>query len=107
MGIRSGQAPDPARALWLLAQRHLEGAFQVRQIMAGLGRGPRVPTVPPCKFGEFIKLFYPHDPKEALNMCYLTLPGLDEEGEEDPLSCPAARRTGQPTSDEDAGPGAV
>ena len=68
--------------------------------MAGLRRGPRVPTVPPCKFGEFVELFYPHDPKEALNACYSTLPGLDEEGGADPLS-------GHPTSDEDAGSGAL
>ena len=107
MGIRSGQAPNFAKVLGLLAQGHLEGAFQVQQIMAGLRQGPRVPTVLPCKFDEFIKLFYPHDPKKALNACYSTLPGLDEEGGADPLSGPAARRTGCPTSDEDAGPGAL
>ena len=27
MGIRPDEAPEPARALWLLTQRHLEGAF--------------------------------------------------------------------------------
>ena len=36
-----------------------------------------------------------------------TLLGLDEEGGADPLSGPAALRTGRPTSDEDAGPGAL
>ena len=51
--------------------------------------------------------FYPRNPKEALNVFYTTLPGLDEEGGADPLSGPAARRTGRPTSDEDAGPGAL
>src|SRR4051812_9651804 len=35
---------------------------------------------------------------EALNAFYTILPGLDEEGGADPLSSPAARRTGHPTS---------
>ena len=60
MGIRPGQAPDPTRALWILAQGHLEGAFQVRQIMAGLNRGPRVPTVPPCKFHKSLPCLVIH-----------------------------------------------
>ena len=52
-------------------------------------------------------MFYPHNPREILNVFSTTLLGLDEEGGADPLSGPAARRTGRPTSDEDAGPGAV
>ena len=51
--------------------------------------------------------FYPHNPKEALNVFSTALLGLDEEGGADPLSGPAARRTGRSTSDEDAGPGAL
>ena len=42
-----------------------------------------------------------------LNVFSTTLLGLDEEGGADPLSGPAARRTGRPTSDGDAGPGAL
>ena len=42
-----------------------------------------------------------------LNVFSTTLLGLDEEGGADPLSGPAARRTGRPTSDEDAGPSAL
>ena len=48
--------------------------------------------------------FYPHNPREMLNVFSTTLLGLDEEGGADPLSGPAARRTGRPTSDKDAGP---
>ena len=49
----------------------------------------------------------PHNPREALNVFYTILPGLDEEGGADPLSGPAARRPGHPTSDEDADPDAL
>ena len=42
-----------------------------------------------------------------LNVFSTTLLGLDEEGGADPLSTPAAQRTGRPTSEEDAGPGAL
>ena len=51
--------------------------------------------------------FYLHNSSEMLNVFYTTLLGLDEEGGADPMSGPTARRTGRPTSDEDAGPGAV
>ena len=53
------------------------------------------------------QFFYPCNKKEALNVFYTTPPGLGKEGGADPLSGPAARRTGHPTFDEDAGPGAL
>ena len=53
------------------------------------------------------RTFCPHNPREVLNVFSIILLGLDEEGGADPLSGPAARRTGHPTSDEDAGPGAL
>ena len=54
-----------------------------------------------------IHMFYWHIIRKMLNVFSITLLGLDEEGGADLLSGPAARRTGQPTSNEDAGPGAL
>ena len=51
--------------------------------------------------------FYPHNPREMLSVFSSTPLGLDEEGGADPLSGPAARKTGRPTFDEDAGLDAV
>ena len=54
-----------------------------------------------------IRMFYLHILRKMLNVFSTTLLGLDEEGGADLLSGPIARRTGRPTSDEDAGPGAL
>ena len=45
--------------------------------------------------------------RKRLTHVYSTPPELDEEGGVDPLSGPVARRPGHPTSDKDAGPGAL
>ena len=45
--------------------------------------------------------------REMPNIFSNNSPRADEEGRADLLSGPAARRTSQPTSDEDAGPGAL
>ncbi len=79
--------------------------------MAGLRRGPRVPLSRPASSVSHRMLashtFYLHNPREMLNAFSTTLLGLDEEGGADLLSGPTARRTGRPTSNEDAGPGAL
>ena len=54
-----------------------------------------------------IHIFYSHILRNMLNVLSIILLGLDEKGGTDPLSGPTARRTGRPTSDEDAGPGAL
>ena len=87
MGIRSGQAPNLARAFRLLTQGHLEGAFQVQQIMAGLRRGPRVPTVPPCKFGKSSNFFIRVTQRKRLT-CFIQLSqGWTKKAER--IHCPA------------------
>ena len=53
------------------------------------------------------RTFCPYNTREAPNVLSIILLGLDEEGGADPLSGPAAQRTGRPTSDKDAGPGAI
>ena len=45
--------------------------------------------------------------RKRLTHVYSTPPELDEEGGADPLYDPIARRPGHPTSEEDAGPGAL
>ena len=54
-----------------------------------------------------IHVFYLHILRKILNVFPINLLGLGEEGRADLLSCPSARRTGRPTPDEDAGPGAI
>ena len=54
-----------------------------------------------------IHMFYLHILRKMLNVFPTNFLGLGEEGRADLLSGPAARRTGRPTSDEDAGPGAL
>lgn len=53
------------------------------------------------------RAFYLHNLREMLNVFSTTLLGLDEEGGVDLLSGSTARRTGRPTSNEDAGTGAL
>ena len=45
--------------------------------------------------------------RKRLTRVHSTFPELDEEGGADPLSGPAARRPSHPTSEKDAGPGAL
>ena len=51
-----------------------------------------------------IHMFYLHILRKMLNVFPTNFLGLGEEGGADLLSCPSTRRTGRPTSDEDAGP---
>ena len=54
-----------------------------------------------------IHMFYSHILRKMLDVFPPNFLGLGKEGGADLLSGPAARRTGRPTSDEDAGPGAL